>query len=50
LRHRFVFITGDTLTPEVTEFLGQIGAPSLSKPFVLDEVRRVVQRVLVREA
>ncbi len=43
---RVIFLTGDTLSPEITGFLERIGAPSLGKPFTLDEVRRVVQRAL----
>lgn len=51
LRHpsllpRFVFITGDVLGAETRRFLEQTGSPSLGKPFVLDEVRRLLQRVL----
>jgi CheY-like chemotaxis protein len=46
LHRRVIFLTGDTLSPETREFLKQTGAPSLSKPFVLDEVRRVLRRVL----
>jgi CheY-like chemotaxis protein len=49
LRRRVIFITGDTLGQETLEFLGQTGAPSLNKPFVLEEVRRVVQRALRAE-
>jgi hypothetical protein len=43
---RFVFMTGDTLSAGTREFLERTGAPSLNKPFSLDEVRRVIQRTL----
>jgi hypothetical protein len=40
---RFVFLTGDALGPSM-EFVRRTGAPTIGKPFVADEVRRVVQR------
>ncbi len=46
LVRRFIFITGDTLSLETREFLERTGAPTLGKPFVLDEVRRVVRQGL----
>jgi PAS domain S-box-containing protein len=46
LCRRFVFFTGDILSPGTRQFLEETGAPSLSKPFTLEEVRRVVQAAL----
>jgi CheY-like chemotaxis protein len=46
LTRRVLFLTGDTLGPEITEFLERTGARSLNKPFALEEARRVVQQVL----
>ena len=46
LCRRFVFLTGDTLGEEVRAFLERTPAPSVSKPFAVEEVRRVVQQVL----
>lgn len=46
LARRFVFVTGDTQSPETTEFLRRTAAPNVTKPFVLEEIRRVVQRTL----
>ncbi len=46
LSRRVIFITGDTLNPATMTFLEQTGAPSLDKPFLLHEVRRVVQQAL----
>jgi CheY-like chemotaxis protein len=46
LRQRFIFITGDLLTPETQKFLEESGLSSLSKPFALDEVRRLTQKIL----
>jgi signal transduction histidine kinase len=43
LCRRIVFLTGDVLSPRITEFLERTGAASLGKPFALEEVRRVVQ-------
>jgi DNA-binding NarL/FixJ family response regulator len=42
---RLIFLTGDTLSPETRAFLEQTGIPTVHKPFTLDEVREVVQRV-----
>ncbi|MGH7267547.1 MAG: hybrid sensor histidine kinase/response regulator [Candidatus Rokuibacteriota bacterium] len=46
LARRFVFLTGDGLTPETRQFLEQSRRPSLSKPFAPADVRRVLQRAL----
>ena len=43
---RFVFLTGDTVTPEAARALEASGAITLAKPVALAEVREVVQRVL----
>jgi len=43
---RLIFLTGDTLSLEIREFLERTEQLSLSKPFTLEEVRRVVQRAL----
>jgi CheY-like chemotaxis protein len=49
LRRRIVFLTGDILSREKRAFLEATGAPVLTKPCDLDEVRRVVNGVLARE-
>lgn len=46
LVHRVIFLTGDTLSPAITAFLKEAGAPSLGKPFVVEEVRRVIGQAL----
>jgi PAS domain S-box-containing protein len=46
LLNRMIFLTGDTLSPGTREFLEKTGAPCLSKPFALSDVRDIVQRVL----
>jgi CheY-like chemotaxis protein len=46
LLDRMIFLTGDTLSPGTREFLEKTGAPCLSKPFALSDVRDIVQRVL----
>jgi CheY-like chemotaxis protein len=46
LIRRMIFVTGDTLGPESAEFLRQSAAPTFGKPFVPDDVRRVIHQVL----
>jgi CheY-like chemotaxis protein len=46
LLRRMIFLTGDTLSPGTREFLEKTGAPCLSKPFALSDVREIVQQVL----
>jgi PAS domain S-box-containing protein len=46
MSRRFVFLTGDRLSTETGRFLAKAGAPSLAKPFHLDEVLSVVRRML----
>jgi hypothetical protein len=46
LLRRMIFLTGDTLSAGTREFLDNTGAPCLSKPFALSDVREIVQRVL----
>lgn len=46
LQRRVVFTTGDTANPETCAFLETAGNPWLQKPFDLDEVRRLVRRLL----
>ena len=47
LRHRFVFVTGSALDPHTLAFLNQTGARVLSKPFSVEELRRVVRQALL---
>jgi len=46
LRERVVFLTGDVLDPEKRAFIERAGLPFLTKPFDVEEVRRVVHQVL----
>lgn len=46
LSRRVIFLTGDTLSPEIREFLEKAGGLRLDKPFRAAEVRRVVQQAL----
>jgi DNA-binding NtrC family response regulator len=46
LLQRFIFLTGDIMSPETAQLLAQTAVPCLSKPFTLEMVREVVQRVL----
>jgi C4-dicarboxylate-specific signal transduction histidine kinase/CheY-like chemotaxis protein len=44
--NRLIFITGDTLSEGVKHFLAQAQRPVIEKPFVPDEIRRLVRQVL----
>jgi two-component system NtrC family sensor kinase len=46
LLRRMLFLTGDTLSPELQAFVEQTGARTVNKPFTVAEVRRVVRQVL----
>src|SRR5207247_1930979 len=46
LCRRFIFLTGDVLNSDRRAFLARIGAPFLTKPCDLDEVRRLIRRVV----
>jgi signal transduction histidine kinase/CheY-like chemotaxis protein len=46
LLQRMIFVTGDVLDRQKREFLESTGALCLAKPFDLDDVRRVIHRVL----
>jgi hypothetical protein len=43
---RMVFISGDSINPETQAFLSKVGAPSIKKPFTIDELSSVVSRVV----
>jgi len=43
---RVVFVTGDTLTTASREFVAECGRPVIEKPFLPDEVRRVVAELV----
>lgn len=45
LTRRFIFLTGDALTPETQQFLRDSGIPGMSKPFRVEDLRRVIRRV-----
>ena len=44
LVERLIFITGDSLSPTVKRFLGQVRRPVIEKPFAPAEVRRAVRQ------
>jgi two-component system NtrC family sensor kinase len=46
LCQRFLFLTGDTLSPETLAFFEQTGAPRLIKPFGTAGVRRAIRQLL----
>ncbi len=43
---RVVFVTGDTLTSALREFVSEAGRPVIEKPFLPSEVRRVVAELV----
>jgi two-component system NtrC family sensor kinase len=45
---RIVFVTGDALSPETREFLERSAAPTITKPFNLDEIHRAIEQTLRR--
>jgi len=45
---RIIFITGDTLAPRTLEFLEPSGFPYLAKPFLVEELKIAVNRILER--
>ena len=49
-RRRVIFLTGDVLSRDKREFLEGTGAPFLTKPCDLGDVRRLVQRVVAQNA
>ena len=46
LAHRFVFMSGDVLNPQLREFVQEHGVGLLPKPFDLDTVQRTLDGVL----
>ncbi|MCC7458526.1 MAG: response regulator [Nitrospira sp.] len=44
LAHRFIFVTGDTLSPLASEFRRESGAEGLEKPFTATDLVQRVQR------
>jgi signal transduction histidine kinase/CheY-like chemotaxis protein len=46
LLRRFVLLTGDTLSPETLAFSAQHEVLRLTKPFTVEELRRVIQQAL----
>ena len=46
MERRFVFLTGDTMSPDARRFLEDSACPHLAKPFELAEVERAVALAL----
>jgi len=46
MQHHILFITGDTLAPRTLEFLEPHGLPYLAKPFLVEELKLAVNRLL----
>jgi C4-dicarboxylate-specific signal transduction histidine kinase/CheY-like chemotaxis protein len=49
LCRRFIFLTGDTLSPETLAFFAQSGVPRLTKPFTVADLRHIMRQVLQAE-
>ena len=45
LTPRVVFLTGDMLSPAAARFLAQSGRPVVEKPFIPDDIRRLITEV-----
>jgi two-component system NtrC family sensor kinase len=50
LRDKILFTTGDTLAPRTREFLDPLNLPHLDKPFLLEELKIAVNRLLEKDA
>ncbi len=48
LATRVIFITGDVLNPETREFIETTGNPFVMKPFSLQKIREMSQRLIER--
>jgi signal transduction histidine kinase/FixJ family two-component response regulator len=46
VRNRIIFVTGDTLAPRTLEFLEAHALPYLAKPFLVEELKLAVNRML----
>ncbi len=46
IHERILFITGDTLAPSTLDFLEPNGLPYLAKPFLVEELKLAVNRIL----
>ena len=44
--NKIIFVTGDTTSDEIQEFLNSIDNPLLKKPFELHDIRKVIQELL----
>jgi two-component system NtrC family sensor kinase len=49
LCRRFVFVTGDVLSSDTAQFLKSSGVPYLAKPFLIGELKAIVQQALSRD-
>jgi signal transduction histidine kinase/CheY-like chemotaxis protein len=47
IRNRILFTTGDTLAPRTLEFVKPKGLPFLAKPFLVEELKLAVNRLLI---
>ncbi len=50
LADRFIFITGDVITPATESFLYASGLPFLTKPFTIHQLREAIKKVLEKGA
>jgi hypothetical protein len=46
MAHRFVFMSGDVLNPQLREFVEEHGVGLLPKPFDLDTVQRTLDAIV----
>ncbi|MEZ5584828.1 MAG: hypothetical protein R3F37_20515 [Candidatus Competibacteraceae bacterium] len=48
LLERLIFVTGDTLNDTIRDFLAEVNRPVIEKPFVPEEIRRVIGLTLAQ--
>jgi len=48
LASRVVFVTGDVMAPDTSDFLSRTKAPHITKPFDVKELKRTVKRILAQ--
>jgi len=46
LARRVVFITGDTMSKDTTDFAAKTRAPYITKPFDAEQLKRDIDRIL----
>jgi CheY-like chemotaxis protein len=48
--YKFIFITGDSLDPELISFFDEQHRPYLNKPFEIDDLVRAIEKLALSSA